>query len=91
MNTTCNILDDADGPERSCCVSPNTLFAVLRVIRQAMDTHSLERATDEILDCLGSFGEQWQKFSENIDKVDRHLGTLNNSFGELSGTRAPST
>ena len=36
---------------------------------------------------LAGFGEQWQKFSEQIDKVDRHLGTLTNSFGELSGTR----
>ena len=67
--------------------SPNTLFAVLSVIRQAMDTFSLERATDEILECLASFGQQWQKFSEQVDKVDKHLGTLNNSFGDLSGKR----
>ncbi len=81
-----NLLDDAMGQSVVLC-SPNTLFAVLRVIRQAMDTHSLERATDEILDCLGSFGEQWQKFSEHIDKADRNLETLYKTFGELSGTR----
>ena len=80
------LLDDAMGQSVVLC-SPNTLFAVLRVIRQAMDTHSLERATDEILDCLGSFGEQWQKFSDHVDKADKNLETLYKTFGELSGTR----
>ncbi len=80
------LLDDAMAQSVVLC-SPNTLFAVLRVIRQAMDTYALERATDEILDCLTSFGKQWQEFSGQVDKVDKHLGTLNNSFGELSGTR----
>ncbi len=80
------LLDDAMAQSVVLC-SPNTLFAVLRVIRQAMDTHSLERATDEILDCLGSFGEQWQKFSAHIDKADKNLETLYRTFGELSGTR----
>ena len=80
------LLDDAMAQSVVLC-SPNTLFAVLRVIRQAMDTYSLERATDEILECLASFGQQWQKFSGYVDKVDRNLETLNKSFGELSGTR----
>ena len=38
-------------------------------------------------DCLSSFRQQWDKFSDQIDKVDRHLTTLQNSFGDLSGTR----
>lgn len=80
------LLDDAMAQSVVLC-SPSTLFAVLRVIRQAMDTYALEQATDEILDCLTSFGKQWQEFSGQVDKVDKHLGTLNNSFGELSGTR----
>ena len=67
--------------------SPTTLFAVLGVIRQAMDTFAVERASEEILDCLSSFGEQWQRFSGQIDKVERHISTLNNSFEELSGPR----
>lgn len=67
--------------------SPTTLFAILGVIRQAMDTYALERATDGILECLASFGGQWQKFSDQVDKVDKHLTTLTNSFGDLSGRR----
>ncbi|MDG2027798.1 MAG: DNA recombination protein RmuC [Acidimicrobiales bacterium] len=80
------LLDDALGQKVVLC-SPTTLFAVLGVIRQAMDTFAVERATEEILECLAGFGEQWRKFSEHIDKVDRHIGTLTNSFGELAGTR----
>ena len=80
------LLDDALAKNVVLC-SPTTLFAVLGVVRQAMDTFAVEQATEEILQVLAGFGEQWQKFSEQIDKVDRHLGTLTNSFGELSGTR----
>ena len=67
--------------------SPSTLFAVLGVVRQAMDNFMVERTSDEILRCLATFGEQWQKFAGQIDKVERNLATLNNSFGELSGPR----
>ena len=80
------LLDDALAQKVVLC-SPTTLFAVLGVIRQAMDTFAVERATEEILDCLASFGEQWERFSAQIDKVDKHLGTLNNSFTDLSGPR----
>lgn len=81
-----NLLDDALAQKVVLC-SPTTLFAVLGVIRQAMDTFAVERASEEILDYLSSFGEQWQRFSGQIDKVERHISTLNKSFEELSGPR----
>ena len=81
-----NLFDDALGQKVVLC-SPTTLFAVLAVIRQAMDTFAVERATEEILECLAGFGEQWQKFSGQIDKVEKHIDTLSRSFGDLSGTR----
>ncbi|MEZ5243613.1 MAG: DNA recombination protein RmuC [Acidimicrobiales bacterium] len=80
------LLDDALGQRVVLC-SPTTLFAVLAVIRQAMDTFAVEQATEEILECLAGFGEQWQKFSGQIDKVERHIDTLSRSFADLSGTR----
>ncbi|MDG1877479.1 MAG: DNA recombination protein RmuC [Acidimicrobiales bacterium] len=80
------LLDDALAQQVVLC-SPTTLFAVLGVIRQAMDAFAVERASEEIVQCLAGFGEQWRKFSEQIDKVDRHLDTLTRSFGDLSGTR----
>ena len=73
--------------QRVVLCSPTTLFAVLGVVRQAMDTFAVERASEDILQCLAGFDEQWRRFSEQIEKVDRHLDTLSRSFGELSGPR----
>ena len=81
-----SLLDDALEQKVVLC-SPTTLFAVLGVVRQAMDTFAVERKTDEILQALAGFGTQWSKFSEQVDKVEKHLGTLNNSFNDLAGPR----
>ena len=63
--------------------SPSTLFAVLSIVRQSMDTLAVEQATEEIVDCLAKFGDQWHKFSAQVDKVEKHLDMLSNSFGDL--------
>ncbi|MEM9200139.1 MAG: DNA recombination protein RmuC [Actinomycetota bacterium] len=80
------LLDDALGKKVVLC-SPTTLFAVLGVVRQAMDTFAVERKTDEILQVLAGFGAQWSKFSDQVDKVERHLATLTNSVNDLAGPR----
>jgi DNA recombination protein RmuC len=67
--------------------SPFTLFAVLGVIRQAVDGFMLERTTDEILAALAGFTEQWQRFGEQIDVLGRRLTSAQNAFDELAGTR----
>ena len=48
--------------------SPLTLFAFLAVIRQAYDNFATEQTTEEILQLLGEFGEQWDNYTEPIDK-----------------------
>jgi len=67
--------------------SPSTLFAVLAVVRQAIDHFRLEQASNEILDCLGTFTVQWQKFTDQLDKVGRQLDGSQKAFAELAGTR----
>jgi DNA recombination protein RmuC len=67
--------------------SPFTLFAVLGVVRQAVDCFALERASDEILDALGGFADQWSRFSDHVDKLGKQLGTVSTTFDELAGTR----
>ncbi len=66
---------------------PSTLFAVLAVIRQAMDNFMLERRGEEIMDCLADFSNEWGKFGEQIEKVGKHLDTVQNAFGQLQGPR----
>ena len=67
--------------------SPTTLFAVLGVIRQSIDSFMVEKTSAEILQVLGSFSDEWTKFCGALDKVGKQLGTVNKSFDELSGTR----
>ena len=67
--------------------SPFTLFAVLAVIRHAVDQFRLEKTSDQILVELGRVESEWAKHREQMDKVGKHINTLTNSFGELSGPR----
>lgn len=67
--------------------SPTTLFAVLAVIRQAVDSFNLERTSDEILRLLAGFAGQWDTFVEVMDKVGRGLETTQKAFDQLSTTR----
>lgn len=80
------ILDDALRAKVVFC-SPLTLFAVLAVIRQAVDNFQLSLTSHEILERLQGFEKQWDRFVEQMDKVGRNLKTASNAFEELEGTR----
>ena len=69
-------------------VSPLTLFAILSVIRQSIDNFAISRASGEILQLLGVFEKQWEKFKEYMDKTDKQLQTFTKSFDVLKSTRA---
>jgi DNA recombination protein RmuC len=81
-----SLLDDALRNKVVFC-SPLTLFAVLAVIRQAVDNFQLSRTSHEILERLHAFENQWGRFVEQMDKVGRNLKTASNAFEELEGTR----
>jgi DNA recombination protein RmuC len=80
------LLEHALGHRIVMC-SPLTLFAVLAVVRQAVDSFSLERTTSEILDVLGSFSKQWDLFVTQMDKVGKRLESATKAYDELDGTR----
>lgn len=67
--------------------SPFTLFAILAVIRQAMDTFSLERATDDMLKLIGAFHLQWGKYVAGLDKLGKRLDDAQKEFAALMTTR----
>ena len=81
-----NVFDTALETRVVIC-SPATLFAMLALVRQAMDTLAMERSSQEILDHLACFADQWQRYIDQFDLVGRHLGRLNSAFEELSMTR----
>ncbi len=67
--------------------SPFTLFAVLGVIRQSVEAHEVSRTSDEILQCLGAFGDQWTRFSAQLDLVARRFDSVHTGLEELTGPR----
>ena len=80
------LIDDAMNQRVVMC-SPLTLFAFLGVIRQAYDNFVIEQTSDQILALIGKFGTQWQKYSEQLEKVKGKFDQLDRQFEELVGTR----
>ncbi|MDD5311738.1 MAG: DNA recombination protein RmuC [Dehalococcoidia bacterium] len=67
--------------------SPVTLYAVLALIRQALENFKMEKATNEILKLFNEFGKQWKRFVESMDKMGRKIHEAQNEFHSLSGKR----
>jgi DNA recombination protein RmuC len=67
--------------------SPVSLFAVLAVIRQAVEQTRLERTSNEILECLAGFGQQWSKFADALDVVVKRFDTAQRGLEEVTGPR----
>jgi DNA recombination protein RmuC len=80
-------LIDVAMQQRVVLCSPVSLFAVLAVIRQAVDQTRLTKASDEILACLSSFRSQWTKYFDAVDAVDRRFQAAQKGLDELTGTR----
>jgi DNA recombination protein RmuC len=80
------LLDDALAQQVVLC-SPSNLFAQLVVIRQAVEAFAIEQTSDEILQRMSGFGQQWGKFCLHMEKVDKQLDTVRRSFDALTSTR----
>lgn len=81
-----DLIDEAMRQHVVIC-SPLTLFAFLGVIRQAFDNFMIERTSQEMLQLLGKFAQQWGKYADSVDKVKRQFDTVSKSFDELATTR----
>jgi DNA recombination protein RmuC len=80
------LVDDALRQKVVLC-SPLTLFAMLGVIRQAFDNFVIEQTADEILAVMGSFKQQYDRFTLAIDKLGRQLDGTQRAFNDLNTTR----
>jgi DNA recombination protein RmuC len=80
------LIDDAMGQRVVMC-SPLTLFAFLGVIRQAYDNFVIEQTSDQILALMGKFGTEWEKYSDELDKLKRRFEQLDRQFETVTGTR----
>jgi len=67
--------------------SPFTLYAVLVVVRQAMDNFKFAQTTSEMLELHGVFNREWQRFTTAFDGVEESIEKLQEAFNILSTTR----
>jgi DNA recombination protein RmuC len=80
------LIDDALRSKVILC-SPFTLFAILAIIRQAMENFSTAKAANEMLRLIGGFNKEWEKFVESMDKMGRKIEDARDEFQKLSTTR----
>jgi DNA recombination protein RmuC len=80
------LLDEALRSRVILC-SPLTLYAILSVIRQAVETFNLERTTSEVLAHMADFQRQWEAFVRSMEKLGRRLEDARQEFDHLVSTR----
>ena len=80
------ILDEAMRQKVIFC-SPLTLYAILAVIRQAMDNFNLERTAHKILSILGAFEKQYAAFCATLERMGERIDDARKEFEALTTTR----
>lgn len=81
-----SLLDEALKNKVILC-SPITLYAILAVIRQAVDNFNLERTAAQILSLLSSFDKQWTAFVRSLEKMGKRIEEAQKEFNHLNSTR----
>lgn len=67
--------------------APSTLFAILAVIREAVDQFIVSNASDSLLGELDAFGREWTAFKAALASLGQRIDGLQSQFQVLSGTR----
>lgn len=80
------VLDDALKAKVILC-SPLTLYAILAVIRQAVDNFNLQNTSTEILSLFGAFNKQWKAFTDSFEKMGKKIQEAQKEFDAMSLTR----
>lgn len=81
-----DLIDEALRARTILC-SPLSLYAILAVIRQAMDNFSMESKSREMLSHFGAFKEQWEKFKDQMATVQQRFESVHKGYEELTGAR----
>ncbi len=86
MENDSKIMDEAL-KQRVILCSPITLYAILSIIRQAVDHFSLERKAANIVELMGEFYKQWQEFIKSMEAMGKKLDDAKKEFEKLTTTR----
>ena len=67
--------------------SPLSLFAILLVIRQAVDNFTMEQGSNQVIAQMGAFKKQWESFADQIERLGKSIQVVQSHFELLSGRR----
>ena len=67
--------------------SPVNFFAVLAIIRQAIDNFALEQTSKEMLTLFGTFKKQWDGFVNKFDTLGDRIEAVQKEYEVLTTTR----
>ena len=67
--------------------SPVSLFAILSVIRQAVDNFAVEQSSNEIISELSKFEHQWRTFLNKMESLGKRIEAAQKDYVDLIGTR----
>ncbi len=81
-----SILDEGIQNKVVFC-SPITLFAILAIIRQAVDNFALEQTSNEIFSLLGSFKKQWGEFLKKLEVMGKRIDEAQKEYEALTTVR----
>ncbi|MFH1074398.1 MAG: DNA recombination protein RmuC [Candidatus Firestonebacteria bacterium] len=80
------IMDEALAKKVVLC-SPLTLYALLVIMRQAIDNFKMEATAAEILKLLAAFGKQWEEYTGCYEKLGEKIQSAQEEFTRLVTTR----
>jgi DNA recombination protein RmuC len=81
-----SLMDDALRNKVILC-SPITLYAILAVIRQAVDNFNLEKTAAQIMSLLGAFNKQWNNFVNSMERMGKRIDDAQKEYYSLTSTR----
>lgn len=80
------LIDDALKNKVVVC-SPLSLYAILAVIHQAVESFNMEKTSSEMLALFGSFNKQWEAFKSSMEKIGKRIDDAKDEYSRLVSTR----
>ena len=81
-----SIMDEALKQKVILC-SPFTLYAVLAVVRQAIENFNLEKTASEMIRQIEEFIKQWKNYKEKFKVMGDRLDSAKKEYDSLDSTR----
>ena len=72
---------------RITVTGPTTLSALLNSLQMGFRTLAVQKRSSEVWDILQGVKTEFDKFSDHLEKVDKHLSTASKSLYDLRNTR----